>query len=959
MITINANLREPIFLRHAGEENAMRVAFDLQEFEAHWPGGVPALLVRRPISSMDAAAYPVPLSVDGRTAFWTVSASDTGFSGYGKAQLQWRVGGTLAKSCVYDTVCAPSLLAGDAPPDAPSKAWFEAIQGQIGDLSKLTTEAKENLVAAINEAARTGGGTIDMRVSGGYIQYSNDGVTWENLIAVSELKGEAGPQGIQGEKGAQGPKGADGAAGKDGSDGYSPEAIVTPINGGAKIIIKDKNGTTSANIMNGAQGPKGDKGDPGATDLSLGITGAQIGQIAKITAVDETGKPTAWEPADMAGGGLTDAQIAALDGLFKIASYQQDSSAAYEAFKQAFGIADGVIVFAADFSGNSPSAAQFYSWAGRVYGSAIYDALTNIQCVDGAVKLTSVYDSTNSRWVKQMMCTGGLFEADEFICTFKAKFCGTAGSWNSVITYGAGTHWTDGLYSDGIKWPAGGEIDAFEQAGGYAENPNTFKTPTAHWGSGRNSQYPDTHLSRTGESVAFTPDVWHNFKFSLKNGIVKIYIDDTLVGEKDFSDCAVSNNYLADYKPFLKPQAFYIDGSCADTSDTSNSYLFEVKDFAVHQDADVACTGLAIHPQMWDSGTTLVFPAGAEIYFDRVYTPANTSNKACVWESTNEDVATVEQGYVKTLATGTTVIRATCGGITATYTLTVAASASIPCAKLACAQESIIANAGNAIALNVYKYPSFTTDEITVTSGSQDVCTVSGTIVTAVGAGSTEITIQCGTKSVTIPVTVSAAKSPYVAYDFAELAANIGQPRTDENASVAVANTGTAGAAFDLIATATTKDVVVDNAWVTQINYYTAQNSPLETALNLRAQPFLYVAEVRENNGAIFLNGTNLNVMPSIACKTNVCNIRYGPVALFEYTPVTPPYVVAIYFDGAKTSVFANGAKIASDGSYDYITDALKYFRFWEPECFNAFKLYVGDTFTDDEIIALTEAQNE
>lgn len=67
----------------------------------------------------------------------------------------------------------------------------------------------------------------------------------------------------RGEKGDPGAKGADGAAGKDGSDGYSPEATVTPINGGAKIIVKDRNGTTSANVMNGAQGPKGDKGDPG------------------------------------------------------------------------------------------------------------------------------------------------------------------------------------------------------------------------------------------------------------------------------------------------------------------------------------------------------------------------------------------------------------------------------------------------------------------------------------------------------------------------------------------------------------------------------------------------------------------------------------------------------------------------------------------------------------------------
>lgn len=40
----------------------------------------------------------------------------------------------------------------------------------------------------------------------------------------------------------------------------------------------------------------------GSADLSLGITGATVGQIAKITAVDETGKPTAWEAVDMAGG---------------------------------------------------------------------------------------------------------------------------------------------------------------------------------------------------------------------------------------------------------------------------------------------------------------------------------------------------------------------------------------------------------------------------------------------------------------------------------------------------------------------------------------------------------------------------------------------------------------------------------------------------------------------------------
>ena len=38
------------------------------------------------------------------------------------------------------------------------------------------------------------------------------------------------------------------------------------------------------------------------TDLSLGVTGATVGQIAKITAVDASGKPTAWAPVDLPSG---------------------------------------------------------------------------------------------------------------------------------------------------------------------------------------------------------------------------------------------------------------------------------------------------------------------------------------------------------------------------------------------------------------------------------------------------------------------------------------------------------------------------------------------------------------------------------------------------------------------------------------------------------------------------------
>lgn len=48
-------------------------------------------------------------------------------------------------------------------------------------------------------------------------------------------------------------------------------------------------------------------------DTSLNMTGATVGQIAKITAVDDSGKPTAWEAVDMPTGGEQWEKIAEID----------------------------------------------------------------------------------------------------------------------------------------------------------------------------------------------------------------------------------------------------------------------------------------------------------------------------------------------------------------------------------------------------------------------------------------------------------------------------------------------------------------------------------------------------------------------------------------------------------------------------------------------------------------------
>lgn len=59
---------------------------------------------------------------------------------------------------------------------------------------------------------------------------------------------------LVGATGAKGDKGDKGDTGAAGADGFSPVAIVTSTASGATVSITDKNGTTTANISNGADG---------------------------------------------------------------------------------------------------------------------------------------------------------------------------------------------------------------------------------------------------------------------------------------------------------------------------------------------------------------------------------------------------------------------------------------------------------------------------------------------------------------------------------------------------------------------------------------------------------------------------------------------------------------------------------------------------------------------------------
>lgn len=63
----------------------------------------------------------------------------------------------------------------------------------------------------------------------------------------------------------------------------------------------------------GDTGPAGPKGADGKDGAGMDVTGAKVGQIAKITAVDSAGKPTGWEPVDMPSGGEKWEKIAEIE----------------------------------------------------------------------------------------------------------------------------------------------------------------------------------------------------------------------------------------------------------------------------------------------------------------------------------------------------------------------------------------------------------------------------------------------------------------------------------------------------------------------------------------------------------------------------------------------------------------------------------------------------------------------
>ena len=232
---------------------------------------------------------------------------------------------------------------GDAS-TAPSLPVWAQIQAMVGDLGTLDTEAKSNLVAAINEALTKGGEIAPaevQRIVEDYLKANPPGTGADGKDGITPTIGKNGnwylgstdtgkpSRGADGTPGATGAPGKDGAPGADGKDGITPaigengnwylgssdtgkpsrgaDGAVPDIQMGAVTTLPagsnataSMGGTAENPLLNLGipRGADGQGGGSGGTDISLGLTSVTVGQTIKVKAVDTDGKPTAWEAAE-------------------------------------------------------------------------------------------------------------------------------------------------------------------------------------------------------------------------------------------------------------------------------------------------------------------------------------------------------------------------------------------------------------------------------------------------------------------------------------------------------------------------------------------------------------------------------------------------------------------------------------------------------------------------------------
>ena len=283
-----------------------------------------------------------------------------------------------------------------------------------------------------------------------------------------------------------------------------------------------------------------------------------------------------------------------------------------------------------------------------------------------------------------------------------------------------------------------------------------------------NSSYVDdiTVCTVPGAYITYNhPDKWsikylfdssgseENHYLGFKSGTITmesegaLQLSDYLNTDFDISECEIQ---LSDDELF-----FYDDGEVAnfgegqcDVTVTNGDYSTSARIIA--QDMDVErMIGLSFATPI------ITLNKGESITNAVVIAPENADINSVVWNSSDTSIATVENGLVTGISSGTTTITAFSeddNTIKAQYTVNVV----IPLSGIIVPGETTLIEKGQSKQLLYYKYPADTTvDDITFASSDPDIVEVDEDgVITAKASGVAEIQISSGDVSATVDVDV-------------------------------------------------------------------------------------------------------------------------------------------------------------------------------------------------------------
>ena len=187
-------------LGHQGENGARELKVYVTDWLEEYPTATIRLQILRP--GEDVPYYAEGVTVDGGVLTWIPSSADTGFGGYGKAELQAVQGETIVKSAVVKTFTEPCLpgTAGEVPPSM--KPWTDAIEEAIEDIDgKLDAPETAGTAGQVLKLGSDlqpvwgngGGGGSDLPEGGSagdVLMKTADGLEWSD--DVTELKSAIG-----------------------------------------------------------------------------------------------------------------------------------------------------------------------------------------------------------------------------------------------------------------------------------------------------------------------------------------------------------------------------------------------------------------------------------------------------------------------------------------------------------------------------------------------------------------------------------------------------------------------------------------------------------------------------------------------------------------------------------------------------------------------------------------------